>query len=92
MRLSSNHLGRSFEDFSKDAIESSILSEIAYGVVSYVQFAISVLFKFKVKNKSARNMLNKKGPKIEPCGTPNNISCHELFESFTLTVCFLFDK
>ena len=90
MRLSSNHLGRSFEDFSKDAIESSILSDIAYGVVPYVQFAISVLF--KVKNKSARNMLNKRGPKIEPCDTPNSISCHELFESFTLTVCFLFDK
>ena len=29
-------------------------------------------------------MLNKKGPKIQPCGTQNNISFHELYLSFIL--------
>ena len=32
LRLSSNHLSISFEDFSKEAIKSSILPETAYGV------------------------------------------------------------
>ena len=90
MRLSSNHLSSSFEDFSKDDIKSSVLPEIAYGVISSAQFVNSVLS--NVKNKSARNMLNKRGPKIELCGTPNSISCQKLYESFTRTLCFLFDK
>ena len=33
-------------------------------------------------------MLNNKGPKIEPCGTPSNISPHELYFSFILTLAF----
>ena len=89
-RLSSNHFSRSFEDFFKDDIKSSILSETAYGVVSSAYIVISVLF--NVKNKSARNMLNTRGPKIEPCGAPNSISCYKLYESFTRTRSFLFDK
>ena len=36
-------------------------------------------------------MLNNKGPKIEPRGTPNNISPHELYFPFILTICFLFE-
>ena len=47
---------------------------------------------FNIKNKPARNMLNKRGPKIEPCSTPNSISCHKLHESFTRTGYFLFHK
>ena len=27
-------------------------------------------------------ILNNKGPKIDPCGTPNNISLQELYLSF----------
>ena len=34
MGLSSNHLTRSFEDFFKDAIKSSVVSETAYVLVS----------------------------------------------------------
>ena len=37
-------------------------------------------------------MLNNKGPKIEPYGTPNNISLHELYLSFALTLWFLFER
>ena len=33
-------------------------------------------------------ILNKKGPKIDPCGTPNNISLHELYLSFIFTLFF----
>ena len=33
MRLLSNHLSKSFDDFSKSAIKSSIFSETSYGVV-----------------------------------------------------------
>ena len=34
MGLSSNHLTRSFEDFAKDAVKSSVVSETAYVLVS----------------------------------------------------------
>ena len=37
-------------------------------------------------------ILNDKGPKIDPCGTPNNISTHELYLSFIFTLCFLFER
>ena len=37
-------------------------------------------------------MLNNRGPKIEPCGTPNNISLHDLYLLFILTLCFLFER
>ena len=37
-------------------------------------------------------ILNNKGPKIDPCGTPNNISPHELYLSFIFTHCFLFER
>ena len=47
---------------------------------------------FNVKNRSARNILNKRGPKNEPCSTSNSISCHKLHESFTCIFCFLFDN
>ena len=36
-------------------------------------------------------MLNKRRPKIEPCGTSKSISCHKPYESFTRTRCFLFE-
>ena len=30
------------------------------------------------RNRSNKKILNKSGPRIEPCGTPNNISSQEL--------------
>ena len=45
-----------------------------------------------MKNKSQKNMLNKRGPKIDPCGHPNKISSHELNSDFILVLCFLFDE
>ena len=35
-----------------------------------------------MKNKSHKNMLNKRGPKIDPCGTPNKTSSHEQNSEF----------
>ena len=32
-------------------------------------------------------MLNNNGPSIEPCGTPNKISCHLLYVEFILVLC-----
>ena len=64
MRLSSQHLCRSIEDFSKDAIKSSILLETVYGVVSlpklclkyYVfrsyQFLVQVTFNYFILTMS----------------------------------------
>ena len=33
--------------------------------------------------------LNKSGPRIEPWGTPNNISAQQLKDEFILVLCFL---
>ena len=41
---------------------------------------------------SLMKTLNSKGPKFEPCGSPNNISLHETYLSFILTLCFLYEK
>ena len=32
-------------------------------------------------------MLNNNGPSIEPCGTPDRISCYELYVSDILVLC-----
>ena len=37
-------------------------------------------------------MLNRGGPKIEPCGTPNFTASHSLYELLTLVLCFLCDR
>ena len=34
-------------------------------------------------------MFNRRGLKIEPCGTPSGKSIKSLIESFTLVLCFL---
>ena len=39
---------------------------------------------------SQMKTLNNKGPKIELCETPNNISLHELYLPLILTLYFLF--
>ena len=36
--------------------------------------------------------LNNKGPKIDRCGTANNISLHELYLIFIFTLYFLFER
>ena len=94
MRLLLNHLSRFFEDFSKNPIKSSVLLEIIYGLKLSESFLMSVLF--KIKRKSARNWLNKRRPRNEPWGTANSItksiSCDILYELFTCTLCFLYEK
>ena len=45
-----------------------------------------------MKNKSRKKMLNKRGPKIDPWGTPNKISSHELYAEFILVLCLRFLK
>ena len=37
-------------------------------------------------------MLNKSGPKIEPCSTSNITASYLLYELFTIFLCFLCDK
>ena len=41
------------------------------------------------KNKPQRNRLNNCAPKIDPCGTPWNISRYELKLDLVLNLCFL---
>ena len=45
-----------------------------------------------IKNKSTENILNNKGPGIEPHGTPETISGHSLYDEFVLILCFLLDR
>ena len=44
----------------------------------------------RVVSMSHMKVLNNKGPKGELSGTPNNVSLHELYLSFILTLSFLF--
>ena len=83
--LSANHWKRVFETlFSlKMTLSKSLLTK--KGVLSS-----STLF--IMKNKSHKNLLNKRGPKIAPCGSPSKISFHELNSEFIFVLCFLFDK
>ena len=37
-------------------------------------------------------ILDNKGPKIDLCGTPNNISVQELYLPFIFTLVFLFER
>ena len=51
--------------FYRDSIKSSLLFADVNGVLSSAKLAIST--SFKTKNKSARNILNKRGPlNIDP--------------------------
>ena len=40
-----------------------------------------------IKHKWHMSMLNNNGPRIEPWGTPDMISCHELYVSDILVLC-----
>ena len=44
------------------------------------------------RNRSLRNILNQSGPKIEPCGTPENFYSQLLKLLFTGTLCDLLLK
>ena len=57
IRLLLNHLKNSSENFSKNAIKSSVLLEIIYGFVLSESFAVSI--SFNIKRKSVRNWLEK---------------------------------
>ena len=56
MRLFSNQVNKDFVAFSSGTIKLSISIAEAYGVSSSTNLAMSMLF--RVKNKSARKMLN----------------------------------
>ena len=43
------------------------------------------------RKKSQTKILNKSGPRIERCGTPNNISSQGLFDEYILVLCFLWE-
>ena len=42
-----------------------------------------------MKKKILINILNSSGPNIEPCGIPQQISDHLLYEEAALVLCFL---
>ena len=62
--------------FSRLSITYLILLPTQYNVLSSAYLAMSELD--INKNKSHKNILKKKGPRADPCGTPNRISDHEL--------------
>ena len=63
-KLSLNHFSKLLDAFSRESIKSSILFADVNGALSSAKLAIST--SFKTKNKSARNILNKRGPNIDP--------------------------
>ena len=89
-RLFSNHLNRDTEAQSRDSVTSSTFLAERYGILSSAKFAISV--SLCIRNKSAKKMLNRSCPKIEPYGTPNITASHSLYELLTLVLCFLCDR
>ena len=46
----------------------------------------------ETESKPLRKILNKIDPRIEPCGILDRIFSQELYDSFILAFCFLFDK
>ena len=85
-----NHLNRDTEARSRDSMTSSTFLAERYGVLSSAKFAISI--SLCIRNKSAKKMLNRSGPKIEPCGTTKITASHSLYELLTLVLCFLCDR
>ena len=45
-----------------------------------------------IQNKSQRKILNKKGPRINPCGAPNKNSFQKLYAKLILVLYFLFER
>ena len=88
--LFSNHLNRDTEACSKDSMTSSTILAERYGVLPSEKFVMSI--SLCIRNKSAKKMLNRSGPKIEPCGTQNVTASHSLYELLTLAPCFLCDR
>ena len=42
-----------------------------------------------MENKSAKNMLSNKGPRIESCAIPKIISSHSVYDEFIFVLYFL---
>ena len=72
IRLSLSHLNNLVEVSSKD-LTSFILFALTYDVLSSAWLAISR--SSLIKNKLIKKILNSKGPRIEPFGTPKTITC-----------------
>ena len=80
-------MNRGTEARSRDPTTFSTILAEKYGVLSSAKFAISI--SLCIKNKSAKEMLNRRGQKIELGGTPNIIEYHSQYELLTLDLCFL---
>ena len=61
-KLFSNHSNKTFDVFYKDAVTPLISSAKTYRVLSFAKFTIST--SFKMKNKSAKKILNNNEPKL----------------------------
>ena len=75
-RLCSNYLNRDNNACSRDPLTSSTFLADIWDIWLSAKFAVSVLL--RMKNKSAKKMLNKYGPSIGPLGTPNIIVSYSL--------------
>ena len=80
-------MNRGTEARSRDPTTSSTILAERYGVLSSAKFAISI--SLCIKKKSAKEMLNRRGQKIELGGTLNIIEYHSQYELLTLDLCFL---
>ena len=88
--LSANYWKRVFEALCNSKMTSS--KSLPTKKVVLLSAWLGKSASFIMKNKSHKNMLNKRSPKIDPWGTPNKISSHELNSKFIFVLCFLFAK
>ena len=73
--------------FSNTLMSSSILFLASYILLPSRTFASSM--SCLNKNKSFMKILNKTGPSVEPCGTPEKSTWKTLSASFIFKSCFL---
>ena len=89
-RLFSNHLNRDTESRSRGSITSStFLAERAYYHLQRLQYQYHYVYK---TNLLKICWIERSGPKIQHCGTPNITASHLLYELLTLVLCCLCDK
>ena len=90
MRLESNHFKTFSISTSKHVATSPMFSAEAYNVLSSAKLHIC---DFPMQSmRSFRNILNSKGPRIEPCDTLDETQRQSLKVVPNFTRCFLFDR
>ena len=76
MQFESNHFRKFSMSASKHFATSPMFSPEAYNILPSAKLHIVY---FSIHNiRSFINILNNKGPRIEPCGIPDEIKCRSL--------------